>query len=159
MQYKQSVYLAGGIHGLSFEEANGWRSRMRFALQSCNIGVINPMRGNDWMNNKRNSECIGKPPKTCNRPWLTSAQAILNRDLSDIDRCDAVIMNLTKNDAPKVGTLVELGYAYANKKPIIIFTDDERLDWHPFIKGMATMVVPNIETAIQEIESLLSGVF
>jgi nucleoside 2-deoxyribosyltransferase len=57
-------------------------------------------------------------------------QAIFRRDLNDIERADVVLFDVRGAKDKSLGSIFELGYAYARGKYIILLTDGERGNPH-----------------------------
>lgn len=89
-----TVYLAGGINGLSDEDANDWRDKAKRLLPR-EIGVLDPMsrdyRGVEDAN----------------------VEAIVSGDLADIAKCDAVIAYCPR---PSWGTAMEIHHVATEAK-------------------------------------------
>lgn len=64
---------------------------------------------------------------SADKPPLTHYQIFRNNILM-IDSCDCVLANLTSFIGQECdsGTVFEIGYAFAKKKPIVAFFEDER---------------------------------
>jgi nucleoside 2-deoxyribosyltransferase len=60
-----------------------------------------------------------------NEPREKTAAAIFAKDVEGIDWADAVVANMDGPD-PDSGTAWECGYAYAKRKPVILFRTDFR---------------------------------
>lgn len=126
----KKVYLAGGIEGLPVEIAAGWRQDIMTGLAEL-AEFLDPMR----------------------RPLFSSgsipAKEVVDNDLQDIDDCDLVVANLLHGACR--GTLMEIGYAHANGKRVVILTSKETKT-HPFFVQMASAVVTTMEEFVRVIE-------
>jgi nucleoside 2-deoxyribosyltransferase len=137
------VYLAGAITGHSFKEANAWRTLPTFTNKLVKNGwhPLSPLEGLDHLKDEKalDAYCEGVDPGL-----------VVSKDLDMIDLADAVIANLRIEGPPSIGTMFELGYAYAHRKPIIVIRDDvESVYDHPFIDGTASQIVFHLDGAIE----------
>ena len=85
--------------------------------------------------------------KQLNMPNATK-EKIFNNDLNALKSSDLTVALLTGQDIDS-GTAAEIGFSYANKKPIIAITASERRFRNLFVEGM-------INKTIDEIDILLS---
>ena len=127
---KPKVYLAGKMEGLTWEEASGWRrDLMRYSLSG--FEVLDPMRG------KNRHAWAG--PKTS---VFFHHDAIITRDLNDIERSDVVIAHFNTGVIHGVGTFIELGTCIPLRKPVIlIIAPESALRQHPFISRFPRSII------------------
>lgn len=90
------------------------------------------------------------------RSWSDPDPAVYTaRDLEGIHRADCLLVHMSSSNPSGFGLSVELGYAYALKKPII-FVDEIRTDWRTGYFGMhrqmATRVFLSLEEAAAQVE-------
>ena len=123
-----SVYLAGQITGLSYDEASAWRNEATDYLTAMGFSVFNPLRDRD----------MAAPP---------SYVVPFKRDVEDIKQADYVLAYQLES----VGTLIELGMAYAQGKYIVLVAPST----HPFLQGVAGAVVSSLDEAYEELQGLL----
>lgn len=141
------VYLAGPITGLKWDEATDWREKVRHALKYDSIpvsmGAINeifgtdtpdyvttvpsrfqhihtlsPLRGKQYLE-KRSSE-DGAIMHSYSEYPLSSAKGINTRDHWDVMRCDVLFVNLLGAQTVSIGTVMEIAWGWAYKKPTIL---------------------------------------
>jgi nucleoside 2-deoxyribosyltransferase len=93
----KSIYLCGGIHGLSYSEANDWRSEAKEVL-GLNYALIDPFR-RDYRGKEVGNEDI-----------------IVRQDLFDIAACDILLANATR---PSWGTGMEIFHAHTTGKHVV----------------------------------------
>jgi len=72
--------------------------------------------------------------------------AMVERDLFDIRRSEAIVVNLLGMDDVSIGTMCELGYAYALNKYIVVVS--ELNSEHIFIDKMASVRVKSLDHAL-----------
>ena len=90
-------------------------------------------------------------------PRFGTPKAISAKNWFDSARCDMVLAYLPKeiNDRrPSYGTVIEIGWAIAMRKPTIIVTDDAAVRDHPLIAANIPWVFPDFEPALETIAGL-----
>jgi nucleoside 2-deoxyribosyltransferase len=146
------VYLAGPITGATYEGATDWREDLALNLPRGTVGV-SPMRGKEYL--KKMEGGLPSVLKDGTLP-MSSAKAIFARDTFDIRRAEIVLANLTGAERVSVGTMVELGYAKALNKTIIIVMEEKgNVHDHPFVTEAASFVVRDLSEALRLIGSLV----
>lgn len=103
---RKTVYLAGPITGLTFEEAKGWRDDVTQQLGDT-WHCLSPLRGKEHCD-------LGSEPLPSN---FDGGGDAVRRDLHDIRRSQAVLLNLLDTPIPSIGTMCELGYAKGYAAP------------------------------------------
>lgn len=167
------VYLAGPIAGVSYDEsARGWRAEVKQMLDGTYYGDNNtnlqiqtysPMRGKGFLREIKGDQILGKLEYK-DSP-ISTTQGILGRDRHDCTKADAIIMNLKGAKAVSIGTMVELGWADANKVPVILVMEPagtvedsetkSNIHEHLFVQGLITYRTDNIEGAVKLAKFLL----
>lgn len=149
-----SIYLAGPITGLSYEDArNGWRRRFKELLGNTHIKCFSPMRGKDFLAGEKSIK--GNPLMYADKAMATS-KGILGRDHFDVQNCDVVVANFLGAERVSIGTCVEFGWASAYRKPVVMIVDDNNLHNHAFLHEIATYVVKTPEEAAFLTKTLLT---
>lgn len=138
----QIVYLAGPITGLEFDAAKEWRdpsSEFCQRLQALGWETRSPMR------DKEKFRVKGKLSA-----FFDEGAAAVNQDLQDIVEADAVILNVLDAERVSLGSMAEMGYAYATLTPVIVVTEgEENIHHHVFTDYMAERIVPDLNSAIE----------
>ena len=80
-------------------------------------------------------------------------EKIFNNDLNALKTSDLTVALLTGQDIDS-GTAAEIGFSYANKKPIIAITASERRFRNLFVEGMIDKTIDEINLLIDTIKSL-----
>ena len=80
-------------------------------------------------------------------------EKIFNNDLNALKTSDLTVALLTGQDVDS-GTAAEIGFSYANKKPIIAITASERRFRNLFVEGMIDKIIDEIDILIDAIKSL-----
>lgn len=149
----KTVYLAGPIAGCNNGEANDWRRYVCNNLEGYNIRGISPLRCEPLIGDRYSVG--GTDPK------FGIARAIGSKNFADVQNCDMTlcffpkeIVALDKN-GPSYGTVVELAWAYALRKPTILVTDYEKMAEHPVISTCAGWMLTDLDQAVDVITGIL----
>ncbi len=148
-----SVYLAGPIANLTFDEANAWRLYAIDYLADFGIRGRSPLRGKEFLKD------LGVITIDSYTQAIASDEGIVARDRYDVEHCDVVLSRLL--DAPKVsvGTPVEYGWADMTvpRTPMITVMEKEGSAYdHPFIRGLSAYRVETLDEGLQICVTLLS---
>jgi nucleoside 2-deoxyribosyltransferase len=139
MKEKPYIYLAGPIRG---NEDYMWRKEFveHFGVR------INPLIPSDIITQDFNKL----------RQFRPAAYMTYKTDLALIDKSNIVFMNLLAHEEgyPARGTLVELGYAIAKQKLVIIVAG-EQTSQHPFIAFGGDGVYKDIPSACTFLDDYL----
>lgn len=135
------IYLAGKMSGLTYEEMNDWRNRIKTKLiESANyldtkVNIINPVMYYNFEEKRHQTEI-----------------EVEEFDLAHVVSSDIIIVNL---DGLKdsIGTIIELHDAhYHYRIPVIAFGDKELYEnLHPWIKNDITRVERSIVDVVNYI--------
>lgn len=145
------VYLCGPIAGLTSKEARGgWRAEIA-ALLSHDIVPVSPMRAEP----EHEAGLISGRPEAYGADPMLTASAITSRDRLDVMRCDLVLADLRGNLVSK-GSMIELGWADAYRKPVVAILRPEDCHWHVMVNTIAAAIVPDIPQAARVVNTWLS---
>ena len=78
---------------------------------------------------------------------------IFQNDLDALVDSDLTIALITGQDIDS-GTSSEIGFTYANKRPVIAINAEERRYRNLFVEGMINKTVSNIDELLEAIKSL-----
>ncbi len=148
----RSIYLAGPISGLGYDEARfGWRDKFRNLVPE-NLQCYSPMRAKEFLADVDQIEGAYDY-----NPMATEA-GIIARDHNDVLNCDAMVACfLEDNGRASLGTAVEYGWAHAYRKPIItVATKDDIHTVHPMLSRLSGYIVEDLETAARIVTHLLT---
>lgn len=145
-----SVYLAGPIAGQSYVGATTWRINTRYRLAVAGIDSWSPMRFKDCLADEAVLGDIYAGP-------LFTGKGIVTRDRFDVMRCDLVLANFLGVERISIGTIIELGWADAWRKPIVIVAEQDNLHRHAMLLEIAGCVVETLPEAIELVIDILSG--
>jgi nucleoside 2-deoxyribosyltransferase len=157
-----SVYLAGPITGLSYGDAIGWRETVvrHLAVSAPHVRCIDPMRA------KQHLAPIAEIGAFGHEGGLLDGHAVVSRDLFDVKRVDVLLMNLAGAQQTSIGCMVELGWARAHGKFIlVVLPDAERASAavsglaanphdHLFVREVASAVVGDLGAALALLETM-----
>lgn len=146
------IYLAGPIAGCNKGQANDWRQYTIDKLSEIDLNIIgvSPLRCEPM---------IGRKYKLgYDDPKFGTPRAISSKNLYDTRNCDMVLAYFPKemNDKrPSIGTILEVGWAHALDKTVIVVTDDKYYFNHPVLDACASWKLETLEEAFEVIEGVL----
>lgn len=152
------VYLAGGIAGLSGQDATDWRKLAVGRLwRDFQIDTRDPMRAKKFLSQQRQ---ISRDfhDYTASGVFFTS-RGIMTRDFNDVKQCDALLVNLLGATVPSLGTIMELAWAYAMQKPAVVVIEESGNphDLHPMIHEAMPFRVTTLDEGIAAIAVVLGA--
>jgi len=157
MRGKPLVYLAGPIAGCTYGEAVDWRGVAMVGLALREVEALNPMRAKDALASSY-VDRIGNSFHAYKHmgPFYT-AKGIMTRDHTDVLRADALLVNLLGTARPSLGTVMELAWAYAYRKPAVVVIERENNphDNHPMIHEAIGFRVETLEEGIDAVATIL----
>lgn len=127
-----TVYLCGGINGLSDSDCRDWRE---FAKAELSTPTLDPMR-RDYRG--REDESVTE---------------IVIGDLADINACEIVLVNATK---PSWGTAMELFYAASKAKTVVAWVKPG-VPVSPWLRYFCREIHESLEDAIGSINGMATG--
>ncbi len=144
------IYLAGPITGESYEGATDWRDHAKEQLLP--LKGVSPMRGKMFLMNKNT---LQDAYDTNENPMLTT-KAIARRDRFDCVRSDLILMNLLGAQRVSIGTMIEIGWAYTNRTPIVLVMEKEgNVHEHCLLRESVDFRFDNLDEAIDAIKYIL----
>lgn len=147
----RTVYLAGPIAGCDLYEANEWRAYVNGRLDQHGIRGISPLRC---------EPLIGERYATgYDDPRFGTPRAIASKNFLDVQMCDMTLCYLPaelNRRRLSVGTVLELGWAHALRKPTILVSDYDFLTEHPVVQANAGWILPKLDDAIEVIIGVLA---
>lgn len=148
MTTKPKIYLAGPIDGLHFNEAVSWRNSVKTQLEP-EIDCFSPLRDKEFLAQAKKIEQSYWHP-------LASDRGIMSRDHNDCMKVDLIFCNLLGSLKISIGTVMEIAWAFAYRKPLVLAIEDhENLHDHPMIREAINFRVNNLETAVTITRSIL----
>ena len=155
----KKVYLAGPIGGCTYAEAQDWRNLLSSLLSTKSDGAIqgySPLRGKGALRDAGTLSTVAYPFYS---PLATS-KAILARDFNDCRTADLIIANLLEHNygaPPSLGTIMEIGFAYALQVPILAICADAAnpVATHAMIESAVSFWAENLDEAADMACSIL----
>lgn len=148
---KKKVYLSGPMGGLTYEQAQGWRTDVSNQLDSSIVATYSPLRGVRQTIGNQVMGLFGNE-----KDPLTTGRGILIADHYDVQTSDAILVNLLDAKERSIGTISEVAWAFAYRKPIVLVMEAaDNVHDHAFIRQMADFTVTNLQEAIRILKVLL----
>jgi nucleoside 2-deoxyribosyltransferase len=145
-----TVYLAGQITDLTYDDAKSWRDVAARALRTAGIAGLCPMRAQQHL--RDHGVLVGSYEDNV----TTTARAIMHRDHYDCHRCDIVIANVLDMERISAGTTMEIAWAYHAHKPVILVEGCTGIHQaHPMIAEAITYRVDTVAEAVRLAVALL----
>jgi len=158
----KTVYLAGHIGKLSYNDATDWRTEVAMAFNKPEptdsfsmrryIKCLDPMRHKEFLENET---LLAVEADVYDHPLATS-KGILMRDFNDVKVANLIFVNLLTSKSPSIGTTLELAWAHVLQKPVVIVAAKDDLHTnHPMIAAMNFVVVDSLALGIEISRSIL----
>jgi nucleoside 2-deoxyribosyltransferase len=148
----RSVYAGGPITGLSCDEAIEARDRLERLLPDW-VQLLSPMRNKEHLKGETVLHSLGYNRDTFETAaqHLATSKGIVARDTFDFKRAGIMIADFTRGkDRASIGTVCEMGIAYALGKPIIVVLPTaDNVHNHAFVLELASYVVKSIDEAVE----------
>lgn len=158
----KTVYLAGPIAGCSYAEATDWRKAVASGF-TPGIRGVSPMRVKEWCKRAETITDVHQYREIgSEEEFLISGEshAICTRDRFDVCNCDMIFAYVPRElnaRRPSWGTGVEIGWASARGKPIVLVTDDANLAAHPLVRESVGWIVPRLDLGVAVVNSVLGA--
>lgn len=108
------------------------------------------MRGKKFLVNEKNIKDSYKEHP------LTSQKGITCRDRADVMRCDMILVNFLGADKVSIGSVMEIAWADAWRKPIIVVMEKDNIHSHAMIREVSGFIVLDLDQAIKIVIAVLS---
>ncbi len=152
----KTVYLAGPIDGLTYDDATDWRETATADLADAGIKGLSPMRCKSYLanvarlDNHDQSYGLMSP--------LSTARGIMTRDRFDATRCDVMLVNLLGAPNPSMGTVMEMAWADLRRTPIVcmIEADGSNPHEHPMVNETIGFRATSLSEALDLVKALLA---
>lgn len=148
----QTVYLCGPITGGSLHEITGWRRTVAEALADA-AQVIDPTHHSP--DTTRRCESVLTRAMTEER--LLHGRRTVERDQSDIQRSDVVLACFLGTKSVSIGSVGELFWANAMRKPIVIVREEDNLHNHDMLNAIAGWIFTDLEAGIRQVRRLINS--
>jgi nucleoside 2-deoxyribosyltransferase len=146
------VYLAGAISGHTYHEAQRWRNTVADSL-APQIECFSPLRCKDYLQAK------GGPINGAYEGHaLSTARGIMTRDHWDCMTCDLVFANLLGATSVSIGTVMEIAWAHAYRKPVVFVIERTgNIHDHPMVTEAAGFRVETIAQGLEVTRAILTS--
>lgn len=153
---KPSVYLAGPITGLTYDQGNDWRDVVRLDLEDVGIIGWSPLRSKQFLREIGVLDSAGTPDSAyIGLNPLSEPKGITTRDRFDTMRSDLVLMNLLGAERISIGTMIEAGWADAARVPLVVVMEEDNIHRHAMLNEVAGFIVPTLEEAVAVVKAVL----
>lgn len=147
----KTVYLAGPISGLSYEECTGWRDDVTKQLAECGIKALSPLRNKVYL-----KEMVAIPDQY-EVEVMSTSRGIMTRDRFDCMNCSVLFVNLLGTTRVSIGTVMEIAWADANRTPIIMVMEKSgNLHDHAMINESVGFRVSTISDGVNIVKAILA---
>lgn len=147
---KPSVYLAGPITGLSYDGATDWRDQAIQIFAGAGIDAYSPLRSKNYLLEETSvADCYDDIV-------MSSQRGIYARDYYDCRTKDAIFVNLLNAERVSIGTVMEIAWATAYEKPIVLVMEKEgNIHEHAMLREACPLRVDNLHDGYHIMKSLL----
>lgn len=145
------VYCAGPMAGLTYDQSEDWRDRVR-EMFPPEIVCYSPLRGKQAL---RSLGKIGVGAYDTKEHPLASDRGILRRDYYDVISCDLLFCSLLGATKASIGTAMELAWAWAHDKPIVLVDTPGSPHDHPMIREVWSYRVGSLEEGVALAKAVL----
>jgi nucleoside 2-deoxyribosyltransferase len=148
----KKIYLCGPISGLSYGDCTDWRKYAASKLAD-DIIPLSPMRGKEYLKSQSSMP-------QADHQVMSTADAIIARDRNDVMSCDMLLANFLGAKITSIGSVVELGWADAWRKPVILVMEKTgNIHSHPFVDKLCGFKVHTLDEGIEVANAILSMSF
>jgi nucleoside 2-deoxyribosyltransferase len=143
------VYLAGPISGLTYAGAQEWRDEFTRRIDP-RIKAYSPLRGKDYLAN------MGPLEGSYKEFPLSTDKGMTTRDRYDCMGADLVVFYLLGAQRISIGTMIEVGWCDAARRPaILVIEDSGNPHDYPMVRENVQFRVNNLDDAIKIAEIVL----
>lgn len=152
-----TVYLAGPITGLTYDDGNDWREDVAMDLRGSGIVAFSPLRAKHFLREIGVLDSAGTPDSAyMGLNPLSEPKGITARDRFDCTRCDVVMVNLLGAQRISIGTMIEAGWADAARRPIVVAMEPDNIHRHAMLNEVAGFIVPTLKEAVAVVRAVLT---
>lgn len=143
------VYLAGPISGLTYDGAQEWRGYVKDRL-APKIAAYSPLRSKQYLRTE------GVLEQSYEFNPLSSDRGIMTRDHWDCMTSDLIFCNLFGADRVSIGTVQEIAWAFAYRKPLVVVMERQgNAHDHPMVREAIGYRTDDLDEAIHVARSIL----
>jgi nucleoside 2-deoxyribosyltransferase len=150
----QTVYLAGPITGLTYDDAEDWRQYAKKELAKAGIKALSPLRANEHLRGAGilGPMGVGEAPRC-----LSATRAIMVRDRNDAMTCDVLLVNLLGAKTVSIGTMMEIAWADSQRTPIVAVMEPGNIHEHAMVDEAIGFRVNTLEDAIFIVKTIIDN--
>jgi nucleoside 2-deoxyribosyltransferase len=149
------VYLAGPITGLTYDDGQEWRQKLKLVFGQVGIDAFSPLRQQQYLKKFGVLDAGGMSSSYFGAHPLTNPAGITDRDRSDVMNRDAVLVNLLGAEKASIGSVLEIGWADAYRKPLVVVMEEGNVHDHAMIYGCAGFVTDDLDVAVDTVKAVL----
>lgn len=154
---RPSVYLAGPITGLTYDEGQDWREYAKTWLDAEGIDGFSPLRAKAHLRALGVLDNAGKPDSAyLGLNALSEPQGITTRDRFDCMGRDLVLVNFIGATQVSIGTCIELGWADAARIPLVVAMEADNVHRHAMVNSVSGFIVDSLEEALVVCKAVLT---
>lgn len=139
---ERSVYLAGPIAGLTYQQAREWRWAAKSYFKPYGIKVYDPLNGAEHLMDAGVLDTSSHEENP-----MTSAKGIMAQDFLYCTKAGMVLANFTGANRISCGTVMECAWAYQARVPLVVVGDD--LHDHTMLHSAADFWVDTLAVALE----------
>lgn len=153
---RPSVYLAGPITGLTYDDGQDWREYARDWLDAEDINAFSPLRAKQHLRALGVLDNAGQPTSAyLGLNALSEPSGITTRDRFDCTGRDMVLVNFAGAKAVSIGTCIELGWADAARRPIVAVMEEDNIHRHAMVNEVCGFIVNTLDEALTVCKAVL----
>ena len=154
MTNHKSVYLAGPIAGLTFDDADEWRGYARDVLRTHDIDGMSPLRGKAYL---RTLGSLSAQSVSEGKAGLLSLpRSIMTRDFHDATNCDVLLVNLLRASRVSIGTMMEIAWCFQLRTPIVCVMEPGNVHEHAMLSEAIGYRVETVDEALAVCVAILN---
>lgn len=153
---RPSVYLAGPITGLTYDDGQDWRSYAQEKLAEHGIDGFSPLRAKAHLRALGVLDSAGTPDSAyLGLNALSEPSGITTRDRFDCMGRDLVLVNFLGAERVSIGTCIELGWADAARRPLVVAMEEDNVHRHAMVNTVSGFIVPTLDEALHICQAIL----
>jgi len=144
-----NVYLSGPITGEGYDTVTDWRKETSDVLAGYGITALSPLRHKHYLAGET------EIAPSYEEHTMSKQKSITNRDRWDVMRSDVVFVNLLNTNRISIGTVMEIAWADAFRKPIVLVMEQDGMHSHPLLEEVCAFHIETLEEGIEVLKGLL----
>ncbi len=139
----KSIYLAGPINGLTYQECSEWREKLQAEFEQAGFMVNNPMRNKTFLSGEKKMSRVGYRAPTA------TPHDIFYRDKFDVMHSDILFVNFIGSKEASIGTAFELAWAHLLGKYVVTVMEKDNTHTHGFVLEASSVIFETVSEAKQ----------